>query len=239
MTHNVADRANADDRQPFFVTDVSKATLLETWRVLGPAPGRLTQFIAILVARLAGKPLRFGIPVSRADTEFIALCEIPDEIKRQQDAVLQPLVQAGFVPLFGLKNQRLKSLRGYSAYLRSSDHTIVAGAAFAQARDEARVILQLDSKLSDNTIITTNNSAPLMRLPAQIKAVNLANASPTTVLARHKRRIQQFTHLVIFSDEDARNLVRDMARQICEFRTNCGLYVPATDEELRHAGIIE
>jgi hypothetical protein len=151
----------------------------------------------------------------RANTEFIALCEIPDEIKRQQDAVLQPLVQAGFVPLFGLKNQRLKSLRGYSAYLRSSDHTIVAGAAFAQARDEARV------------------------LPAQIKAVNLANASPTTVLARHKRRIQQFTDLVIFSDEDARNLVRDMARQICEFRTNCGLYVPATDEELRHAGIIE
>jgi hypothetical protein len=224
----------------YFVTDASQATLLEIWRVSGVGNGRIRRIILVFliaVAKLFGRTLRVGTPVSLADTKFIELDQIPDEVIQQQRPLVQPILAAGFEPLFSMKNDSTNALTAYCMYLRSRDHMTVAGVLFARAKSATRMLLQLSSKRRNGSIIATNNSSRMLRIPPEIRAVYLENVSPSTVLDRHQRRIHEFTDLILFTDDAARDLIREMSRRICDYRAQCGLYVPATQEELRRSGL--
>jgi hypothetical protein len=191
----------------------------------------------IQLAKLRGNPLRFGTPILIADTKFISLDEVPDEVKQQQRPLIQSILDAGFVPTFASKNAPTENLQGYCVFLRSRDRMTLATVSFTQARAVTRVRLQFASKRRNGSIIATNNAKRLFRLPPEIKAVNLDNANPGKLLQWHQRRIHEITDLILLNDDEARGLVQEMSRRICNYRVRLGLFVPATDDELRQSGL--
>ena len=217
------------------MSDLSKATFVEIWQV---TEGRPRDFLQISLAKLVGKPLRIGVPVPSDDAAMIDLHEVPEDIRRSYDPLMKPLLDAGFTPKFGMAKRRSEAMKGYATGLTSSDRMTIAVVAFSKVNNRTRTLLQLTSKRADDSLIATNNSARFMRLPPEIKAVNLKQADAETVLNRHRSRIAGLTDLLPIADSDARTLVTGMARRITDFRIECGLYVPATDEEMQRHGLI-
>lgn len=231
-----SNRADESASEPvFYVTDLSKATLAEIWQV---TEGRLRDFLLICLAKLSGKPLRFGAPSPADVAAIIELHEVPEDIRHSYEPLMKPLLHAGFIPKFAMAKRKSEPTKVYATVLLSSDRITVAVVVFTKISDRTLTLLQLTSKRADNSLVATNNSPRILRLPPEIKAVNLNQADAETVLVRHRRRIAALTDLLPIGDSAARAFVTGLAERITDFRIECGLCVPATEEEMRRHGLI-
>jgi hypothetical protein len=231
-----SNRGDERGSEPFyFVSNLSKATIPEIWQATSTF--RLL-FPQIVLKKLLRRPLRIGVPIPAGDAAIIDLHEIPEDIQRSYEPLMKPLLEAGYVPKFGMAKHKSDILKGYSTVLISRDRMAIAVVTFAQIKDTSRTIMQVTSKRANNTFVATVNSARFMRIPPEIDALNLQYADAETVLKAHQLRISALTDLIPIADADAGPLVTGMARRITNFRVQCGLYVPATEEEMRRHGLL-
>jgi hypothetical protein len=226
----------------YYVSDMAKASFRELWWIAKKDPRVVLGLAVILTAKMLRRPFRIGDPFSLFDTEFIEPSEIPEEVRRIQEPLMKPLKDAGFSTILATKKLQSADSEGYALVMRGADGFSMASVAFARIQNEdiqlQRAALGLSSRRRNGTTIITTNAARSVLEPPELKKLYLKHASPETVIARHERRISGFTDLVLVNREEVPGLMQKAQRRLVDFNIARGLYVLASAEELRRAGLI-
>src|SRR6478609_8425348 len=90
---NMSRATQGSARPVYYVGDLSKATFVEIWQV---TEGRPRDFLRLSFARLVGKPIRVGVPIPSDEATIVDLHEVPEDIRRNYDPLMKPLLKAGF-----------------------------------------------------------------------------------------------------------------------------------------------
>lgn len=219
----------------YYVSDHSKLTIVELWR-LGKGKRAFIGKSMILLAKLLRTPVRSGVPRLYDNAKFVEFDEIPDEIRRDMEALNRSLQSAGFVARLAQKMTLSKGNFGYAVYLRSADGlsnaAVMTVRASAGHLSHSETAVTVSTRRQNGSAIGTTNTQPRLKDPPELKMEYLSGATPEKVVARHRRRLLDCVDAIPLRDEDYADKILSWTRRYKEFQIERGILVPATPEEM-------
>jgi hypothetical protein len=218
----------------YYVIDYSKVSLSELWSLCGTKPSRWSFMIEVLAAKILHRPMRSGPPVLLYNVRIIDLAEIPDEIRRDIEAIIRSLEPMGFKRILAVSLIMAKRVTGFAAVLLSADGLYWARVdAFQGGNDDRlRNHLAFYTRRRDGHWLCTTTSHLQYKDDASARE-RLPGASPDQLLQRHRRRVLDCTDAQPIREADLRDsFVKSFQRFDCEKEKRHG-FVPATTAEIQ------
>jgi hypothetical protein len=226
-----------DDKQDsFYVVNLTKATFAEIWQAANRA---IVPMVIIGALKLFRRPWRCGSPVSFGAADRIDSTEIPQDVLHQMQEPLLQLRDLGFTVIGATHKLFVGVNEGYTLELLSDDR--LTGCSLLWVRNKTAgivsetVAISMSSQRRGGTALGTSNVAFGLKTPRDILAVRLPGASPAEVYEKHCQRIRSLADVVSFDADSRMKFVEELGDRSNKFNVERGLYVPATEEELRNA----
>ena len=124
-----------DTQSFYYVTDASRATYREIWRIAAPS---YRTFCWIAMAKLLRRPLRTTFGIAHGLIRIVELSDVSERLKHELAGALVDCQQHGFVPRFAVTIPVVGDLGGGNIVHANRDRTVLAMATFARGRKAGR-----------------------------------------------------------------------------------------------------
>jgi hypothetical protein len=203
----------------------------EVWRWGTPA-----SFAVFAVRKLLGIPMQGTVLIPR---EHLCTQLDPNELAphfaETLEAESSELQALGFDLLFHYTVSSLGDASGAAvAFLHQSGRSL-AFATAVRSGTLSEVSTSIVSQRTEGPFLATGNAVTRMLAPSEIEVVSLPGRSTAETAAVHLRRIHPLS-VRTWRGDDAMGVLADLHRIWVEFNVRRGVYVPASDDDIRTIG---
>jgi hypothetical protein len=226
----------ADSDESFFVCDIAKASISETWRVSNHSP---LGTIMVTAFKLLGLSWRGGLPISQTPPLEIELSDLPHSVAEAFRTPLQAFRELSFEQVLVTHKQDFSNQDGYAIHLLSTDKLITASLMWASVKigyiKREVVTYGLNSRRQNGEMIATSGFGGGLNPPPGVAISRMPGASVVELTAAHRKRIADVIDVIPFEPSRLAKDIEDFGCRTVEFNLQRSVYVPATIEEIRRA----